>query len=271
MSDGAKIFWLLMLCMAVNFLLMLLLMQCLLGFGPYIEWADTIVESGSASVLLKACAMAGMFCFLFIVFGYFWLYISVSLRIGRYICEYMYWDYEALFDFLVLGIADVVLFCVYWFPIIGGYDDRTSPYYMVGFFESIGEAFKIIYTTATPLAMTSAVLIIMYPLFLCIKTPLTLTYTNYKDEEKEIAEDYLHYKKMTEAFSVISSGDASNGFKKTFNKIAGLQYMKTALKNQKNKSRYVIMSAVFLAIVLLISCIYIIEPVRNEIFNMFLV
>jgi len=245
-----------MLSMIINLLMMILITYFM---RVSIHQVDSVLLD-TGPVIWKIYVICGTIVNLTIIPGaYIMLYFYVSLRFGRFICEHFSWDYEPLFDFIVLGIPDIILFCIYW----GISMTALEPY---GFWSSVGYAFKAVFSAGSVLSNVSAALVIFYPLCLCIKTPLSKNIMiNYEDMERQ-ARTYLHCSKIVDVFTDIAPGGASKYLRDSLHNVSAKTYgLKESIKLLKGKPRRVVTyAAVFIAISLPVGCFFVYEPLHDR-------
>jgi len=253
-SNKAKTFWVLLICMIINLMVMF--------FVVHFIWSMTqsaaVHFEFSDSIIWHAYAIGGVVFSLNIIPAvYVLLYIYVSLRFGRYICEWFKWDYEPLFDLVVLGIPDFVLFWIYW-------GISASVFEASGFWESVGNAFRLIFSGGSVLSIVSATLVIAYPLCLIFKTPFTKAIMRNYTNSDERAREFLRCGCIVDAFASIAPAHAANYLRDSFNKMSKKTYgLNDAIRILKSKPRNVVTNAVIMiCIILTFGWFFIYEPIQ---------
>ena len=246
--------------MAVNLAVLVLIMECWRSASetftdPRQGFAPEAVTSASRYIggFSQLMFFSGRFLLFAVFVSYLLFYVNASLRVGRYICSYTRWSYEPVFDLVVLGVPDFILFVTYW--IIIAVKDRPEG--------SLGNTFELIFSGADALSMAAAVLVIMYPVFLIAKTPFT-EYAQKKDREHdERGEAYLRCKDIVGALVELAPGKTAMWMRNRFHSQAWIYGYKKSAKKCKNKSRLLIGSAIAFAIVLSLTCLLNLEAPRD--------
>ena len=225
--SGSKVFWLLSYFMVLNFTVMYTIAQLSLD-APDVPAVGVLI------------ALAMML--------YIAIYGIISFKIGSYICRLFEYEYEVLFDTVVLGIPDLIcyfVFCFYSYNVVDGNVEKS---FLCG-------GCEMGFSGRDALTNVAGALMIFFPIMFFIKLSGREGYMDSYD--KKHAREYRNLMSQMAFLSKFASSGAVSRLQDNLAENEDFQNSKDLHKREMRVLRVITILVIFLALNL--ALIYIIN------------